>query len=120
MPRPHLRPNGIASINREGDLHDLADPQMTKTEQFRELLQQLIDEADRQLILLVDRHSTHHHAAVEAWGEKHQDQLAVVFRPRYAPERNNAKAAGLPNTKAEWCGPVEGFRSKLTSCPSMG
>ena len=77
----------------------------------------------RKVLLILDRHTAHRSAEVQAWLARHATQLEVFFLPGYSPDLNpdeflnqdvksNALGRQRPATRSQM---IDGVRSYLRS-----
>jgi hypothetical protein len=118
----------ISAKSKDGDLRFMTYTQTMTGPLFVQFLDGLIAETKRKIYLIVDRLPAHTSGVVDAWLEKHRQQLELFYLARRAPERmpveylNNAMKADvnaqkLPENKAELRGNIEGFLQVLAELP---
>ena len=51
-------------------------------------MRRLVHDSTKKVFLVLDNLRVHHSKKVQAWLEKHKDQIEVFYLPPYAPEYN--------------------------------
>ena len=62
---------------------------------FIRFLERLMQERERKLMWIVDRHPVHRSDAVQHWLHEHQDKIEMHLLPLYSPQLNPAEYRGL-------------------------
>jgi transposase len=124
------RVNVISALSKDGDLHFMTYTETMTGRLFVKFLEGLIAGTRRKIYLIVDRLPAHESGLVDAWVEKHWEQLELFYLVRRAPERmpveylNNAmktdvNAQKLPESKAELRSKIETFLHVLAELPEQ-
>lgn len=82
------RINFIASVSNHGLVRFMLYRGKLDSLVFITFLERLIDQRERKLYWIVDRHPVHQAQAVQAWLSQHTDELELVFLPSYSPHLN--------------------------------
>jgi transposase len=82
------RINFIASLNNQGLIRFMLYAGKLDSLTFITFLERLIEERERKLIWIVDRHPVHRGQAVQDWLAQHSQQIEFVFLPSYSPQLN--------------------------------
>ena len=53
-----------------------------------DFMRRLVHDSTKKVFLVLDNLRVHHSKKVQAWLEKHKDQIEVFYLPPYAPEYN--------------------------------
>jgi transposase len=80
--------NMISAVNNQGLLRFMIyESNMTARVLIR-FMRRLIKDAKRTVFLILDNLRVHHAKLVEAWLERHEDDIEVFYLPSYSPELN--------------------------------
>jgi transposase len=128
VPGPHIRVNQISAISNEGTVRFMTYTGMLNATVFLSFLGKLIAEASRKILLIADRLQAHKTPEVEAWLEKHSEQIEVFYLPAYSPEINpveylnndmkgTVNEAGLPPDRETLQNRLLAFMKQLAGVP---
>jgi transposase len=88
FPKTRIQQSLIASVTPNGKLtYDLFPGTLTANK-FIDYLEQLIASTDKKVFLVIDRHPAHTAGAVDEWVDDHNDEIEIIWLPRYSPEYN--------------------------------
>jgi transposase len=128
VPDRHIRINMISAVTNAGAVQFMTYRDTMTAALFLTFLGQLLRGASRKVFLIVDRHTAHEAGEVAEWVAARRDRIELFFLPRRAPELNpdeylnndikgSVNAEGLPHSKGELQGRLEGFMHKLAQLP---
>ena len=80
--------NMISAVTNQGHLCFRVFDGSFTVKLFIDFLRRLIKQAKRKVFLIVDGHPVHRAKLIQAWREKHQEQLEIFYLPSYSPELN--------------------------------
>ena len=80
--------NMISTVTNQGKVRFMLYQTSMNTDVFIKFLKQLIKDADKKILLILDNLRVHHAKIVTEWLEKHKDEIEVFFLPPYCPELN--------------------------------
>ena len=89
--RQRTRVNYIASISNGGRVRFMLYTQSFDGPLYLRFLKRLVQDAQRKLFVIVDRHPVHTRRLVKDWLEAHKDQIEVFYLPAYSPDLNPAE-----------------------------
>lgn len=78
----------IASFTNQGKARWMIIDGAFNHEKLIEFFELLIEDAGRQVLMILDNLSVHHCKPVKAWLATHTDQIEVLYLPSYSPELN--------------------------------
>jgi transposase len=105
----------ISAISARGELAFKIVEGAINTERFIEFLTALIENAPRQIILVVDNLRVHHANKVREWLDGKEHQIELVYLPPYAPESNPDEYLNRDFKTALRTGPVSRDPSELVA-----
>jgi transposase len=128
VPGPHIRVNQISAISNEGTVRFMTYQGALNAAVFLLFLTRLIAGMPRKLLLIADRLQAHKTPEVQAWLEKHREQIEVFYLPAYSPELNpveylnndmkgTVNEAGLPGNRTTLQGRLLVFMKHLAEIP---
>jgi transposase len=82
------RINFIASVSQQGLVRFMLYAGKLDSWVFIAFLERLIEQQQRKLYWIVDRHPVHRGQVVQNWLAEHTDQIELVFLPSYSPHLN--------------------------------
>lgn len=88
FPKTRIQQSLIASVTPNGDLNYHLFPGTLTANKFIDYLEQLIASTDKKVFLVLDRHPAHTAGVVDEWVDDHNDEIELVWLPRYSPEYN--------------------------------
>lgn len=80
--------NMISAVTNQGHLCFQVFEGSFNVKVFRGFLTRLYKQAKRKVILIVDGHPVHRAKLIQAWREKHKDEVEIIYLPSYSPELN--------------------------------
>jgi transposase len=80
--------NMISAVTNQGHLCFQVFEGSFTVKVFLGFLTRLHKQAKRKVILIVDGHPVHRAKIVQAWRDKHQEEVEIVYLPGYSPELN--------------------------------
>lgn len=80
--------NYIASISNQGKVRFMLYTQKLTAQVFILFLERLMQQRNRKLMWIVDRHPVHRADAVQQWLQEHRDKIEMHFLPPYSPQLN--------------------------------
>jgi transposase len=128
VPRPHIRVNQISALGVEGTVAFMTYTKSFSEAVFIQFLEQLIKDAKKKILLIVDQLPAHKTEAVAEWIEQHKDKIEVFYLSTYSPElnpveymNNHMKAevnkAGLPDDRPTLLSRIVAFMGDLAKAP---
>jgi transposase len=118
-----FRCNMMSTITNRGELSFMVFKENFNGAVFIKFVTRLLRLRRRKVLLILDRHTAHRSAEVQAWLARHATQVEVFFLPGYSPDLNpdeflnqdvksNALGRQRPATRAQM---IDGVRSYLRS-----
>lgn len=86
--RQRERINLISAVTNRGTMRFMLYRETMTAQVLIRFMQRLIKDAGRKVFLVLDNLRVHHSKVVQAWLEKHRDQIEVFYLPSYSPELN--------------------------------
>jgi transposase len=86
--RKRSRLNFIASVSNQGNIRFMLYTCTLSAEVLIEFLQRLIEQRQRKLFWIVDRHPVHREAVVQQWLAQHISEIELFYLPSYSPQLN--------------------------------
>ena len=83
-----FRCNVISSLTPRGALRFRVFEGRFNSQVFIDFMRRLLGSTSQKVFLVVDRHPVHLSKAVEAWLERHTEQIRLFLLPTYSPEYN--------------------------------
>lgn len=80
--------NVLSALTNRGDLAFMVFKKKFTASVFLRFLRRLVQQAERKVFLIVDRHPVHRSRVVRAWLEHNADRIEMFFLPPYSPELN--------------------------------
>lgn len=80
--------NYIASISNQGKVRFMLYTQKLTAQVFITFMERLMQERERKLIWIVDRHPVHRSNSVQQWLGEHNDKIEMIYLPSYSPQLN--------------------------------
>ena len=80
--------NMISSVTNQGKVRWMIYRDMFNSAVFIRFMKQLVKDAARKVLLIVDNLKVHHSQPVKDWLTLHHEQIAIFHLPSYSPERN--------------------------------
>jgi transposase len=129
VPDRHIRVNQITAISNEGTVWFMTYQGSLDAALFLLFLTKLVAETYRKILLIADRLQAHQTPEIQAWLEKHQDQIEVFYLPAYSPEMNpveylnndekgTVNKAGLPDSRGTLQTRIQAFMDQLARVPN--
>jgi transposase len=88
-----FRCNMISAITNQGHLCFQVFEGSFNVKLFLGFLKRLIKQAKRKVFVIVDGHPVHRAKLVQAWREKHKEEVEIVYLPTYSPELNPGRCS---------------------------
>lgn len=80
--------NAMSGISTCGRMHFMVFAESFDAKVMCRFLARIVGHYDREVHLIVDRHSAHRSKAVRIWLADHDDEIELHFLPSYSPELN--------------------------------
>jgi transposase len=120
----------ISAVTNRGQLCFMVFSETFRVKVFLTFVRRLLKQARRNVYLIVDGHPVHRAKLVQAWREKHRDELEIVYLPTYSPELNpdellnqdvksNALGRRRPRDAEEMKEEVRGYLFSTQKCPEV-
>lgn len=122
--------NMISAITNRGALTFMVFKQRFVAAVFIQFLRRLIQQANRRVVLILDRHPVHRSRKVQRWLAEHADQIRVFYLPGYSPELNpdemlnndvkaNALGSRRPHNQDELMQNIRGYLRHRKNKPEV-
>ena len=83
-----MRINMLSAISNRGKLRFVLYKDNMNGDKLIDFMRRLVKDTLRKVFLILDNLRAHHSKKVNAWLEKHKDEIEVFYLPPYAPEYN--------------------------------
>lgn len=118
-----FRANAISAMSPQGRLKFMAFEENFRKETFLEFLTRMVRDAERKIILVLDRHPAHLANVVKEWISSRSDRVEMRLLPSYSPELNpvellnqDVKSHAMDSKRPENLGDLlSALRSRLRS-----
>ena len=78
----------ISAVSLRGNLRFMIYEDSMNQQKLIQFMRRLTANSDKKIFLILDNLRVHHGKLVNAWLERHKDNIQVFFLPPYAPECN--------------------------------
>ena len=125
-----FRCNMMSTITNRGELSFMVFKENFNGAVFIQFATRLLRLRRRKVLLILDRHTAHRSAEVQAWMARHPQQLQVFFLPGYSPDLNpdeflnqdvksNALGRQRPATRGEMIADVRSYLHSTQRRPAI-
>ena len=125
-----FRCNMMSTITNRGELSFMVFKENFNGAVFIQFATRLLRLRRRKVLLILDRHTAHRSAEVQAWLARHPQQLQVFFLPGYSPDLNpdeflnqdvksNALGRQRPATRGEMIADVRSYLHSTQRRPAI-
>jgi transposase len=80
--------NMLSAVSKRGKLRFMLYKDNMNSDKLIDFMRRLVHESAKKVFLILDNLRVHHSKKVQAWLEKHKDEIEVFYLPPYAPEYN--------------------------------
>lgn len=80
--------NMISAITNRGKLYFMVFKKRFEAEVFKEFLSRLVNQGEKKIFIIVDRHPVHRSLKIKNWLEENEKDIRMFFLPAYSPELN--------------------------------
>lgn len=80
--------NMLSAVSKRGKLRFVLYKDNMDSDKLIDFMRRLVHDSTKKVFLILDNLRVHHSKKVQAWLEKHKDQIEVFYLPPYAPEYN--------------------------------
>lgn len=80
--------NMLSAVSKRGKLRFTLYKDNMNSDKLIDFMRRLVHDSEKKAFLILDNLRVHHSKKVQAWLEKHRDNIEVFYLPPYAPEYN--------------------------------
>ena len=80
--------NMLSAVSKRGKLRFMLYKDNMNSDKLIDFMRRLVHDSTKKVFLILDNLRVHHSKKVQAWLEKHRDEIKVFYLPPYAPEYN--------------------------------
>ena len=80
--------NMLSAVSKRGKLRFMLYKDNMNSDKLIDFIRRLVHDSTKKVFLILDNLRVHHSKKVQAWLEKHRDEIEVFYLPPYAPEYN--------------------------------
>lgn len=80
--------NMLSAVSKRGKLRFVLYKDNMDSAKLIDFMRRLVHDSTKKVFLILDNLRVHHSKKVQAWVEKHKDEIEVFYLPPYAPEYN--------------------------------
>ena len=80
--------NMLSAVSKRGKLRFVLYKDNMDSDKLIDFMRRLVHDSVKKVFLILDNLRVHHSRKVQAWLEKHKDEIEVFYLPPYAPEYN--------------------------------
>lgn len=80
--------NMLSAVSKRGKLRFVLYKDNMNSDKLIDFMRRLVRDSKKKVFLILDNLRVHHSKKVQAWLEKHNDEIEVFYLPPYAPEYN--------------------------------
>ena len=84
----HIKINMLSAISNRGKLRFMLYKDNMNADKLIDFMWRLVHDSRKKVFLILDNLRVHHAKKVNAWLEKHKNEIEVFYLPPYAPEYN--------------------------------
>lgn len=80
--------NMLSAVSKRGKLRFVLYKDNMDSDKLIDFMRRLVHDSPKKVFLILDNLRVHHSKKVQAWLEKHKEEIEVFYLPPYAPEYN--------------------------------
>ena len=84
----HTKINMISAVSNKGKVRFMFYSENMTQQKLIKFMENLIRNAKKKIIFIIDNLKVHHGKKVKAWLEKHKEKIEVRYLPKYSPDYN--------------------------------